>query len=82
MPQLSIQLSSVDNHGNPRAKRATYATVIPRNLCAGEMPTQLATDDGNLGSIPEREHKKLPHANEGVRRGNHQLMAWGGSDEK
>ena len=63
MPQLSIQRSSVDNRGNPRAK--TYATVIPRNLCAGEMPTQLAMDDGNLGLIPEREHKKLPHANEG-----------------
>ena len=57
------------------AWRGIFQVSALSSLCVGEMPTQLVTGDGNLGLIPKREHKKLPHAKEGCRHANHLLMA-------
>ena len=62
--------------------RRVFQMSALSSLCVGELPTRLVTGDGNLGSIPEREHKKLPYAKEGSRRANQMFMVWGGRDKK
>ena len=60
MPQLSTQLSYVDNHGNSRAKTATYATIIHRTVSVRELihamnaptPPPMAGTSGFIRSKP------------------------------